>query len=131
MGRLLSMGRGDPDAAAAATPSGLNLPPGPPAGTGAAPRWARSVPGPVLGLDACMTARAEGPAGTRTLAELGEFPVIAAITERFGAGERVLLGPGDDAAVVRVDGVGSSSPPTCSSTHGTSAATGRARSTSA
>jgi thiamine-monophosphate kinase len=35
---------------------------------------------------------------------MGEFPVIAAITERFGSSERVLLGPGDDAAVVRVDG---------------------------
>jgi thiamine-monophosphate kinase len=46
----------------------------------------------------------QGPSGTRTLADLGEFPVIAAITERFGAGDRVLLGPGDDAAVVRLDG---------------------------
>src|SRR3712207_1252479 len=59
---------------------------------------------PFLGLDAGMTARADGPSGSRTLAELGEFPVIAAITERFGTGDRVLLGPGDDAAVVRVDG---------------------------
>ncbi len=55
-----------------------------------------------------MTARAPssdlGTAGSRTLADVGEFPAIAALTERFGAGERVLLGPGDDAAVVRVDG---------------------------
>ena len=51
-----------------------------------------------------MTARADRPSGSSTLAELGEFPVIAAITERFGTGDRVLLGPGDDAAVVRVDG---------------------------
>ena len=50
-----------------------------------------------------MTARVEGTAGSRTLAELGEFPVIASLTERFGSGQRVLLGPGDDAAVVRVD----------------------------
>ena len=51
-----------------------------------------------------MTAAAEGTAGSRTLAELGEFPVIASLTERFGSGERVLLGPGDDAAVVQVAG---------------------------
>ena len=51
-----------------------------------------------------MTARVEGTAGSRTLAELGEFPVIASLTERFGSAERVLVGPGDDAAVVRVEG---------------------------
>jgi len=44
------------------------------------------------------------PAGQReaTLAELGEFGFIAALGERFAQGEQVLLGPGDDAAVVAV-----------------------------
>ena len=51
-----------------------------------------------------MTARAEGSAGSRTLAEVGEFPVIAALTERLSSSGRVLLGPGDDAAVVRLEG---------------------------
>ena len=51
-----------------------------------------------------MTARAEGSAGNRTLAEVGEFPVIAALTERLSSSGRVLLGPGDDAAVVRLEG---------------------------
>jgi len=37
---------------------------------------------------------------TQTLADLGEFGLIAALREHFPQGERVLLGPGDDAAVV-------------------------------
>jgi thiamine-monophosphate kinase len=37
-----------------------------------------------------------------TLADLGEFGLIAALTERFSQGDQVLLGPGDDAAVVDV-----------------------------
>src|SRR5215213_8749398 len=101
MWRLLSEGRGDAEVAGLRRPSARStyrLRPS--AGTGAA----RARAARVLGLDACMTAPAEGPAGTRTLAELGEFAVISAITERFGAGERVLLGPGDDAAEVRVEG---------------------------
>ncbi|CAM3399833.1 thiamine-phosphate kinase [Nocardioides dubius] len=36
------------------------------------------------------------------LSEAGEFPLIAAITEIFEQGESVLVGPGDDAAVVRI-----------------------------
>jgi thiamine-monophosphate kinase len=36
-----------------------------------------------------------------TLAEVGEFGVIAALTERFEQGELVYVGPGDDAAVLR------------------------------
>ncbi|HEU5042647.1 MAG TPA: thiamine-phosphate kinase [Nocardioidaceae bacterium] len=36
----------------------------------------------------------------QTLAELGEFGLIAALRELFPQGERVLLGPGDDAAVL-------------------------------
>ena len=37
-----------------------------------------------------------------TLADLGEFALIDAITSRFAQGERVLIGPGDDAALVAV-----------------------------
>ncbi|HET6563027.1 MAG TPA: thiamine-phosphate kinase [Marmoricola sp.] len=43
------------------------------------------------------------PPGT-TLADLGEFGVIEALTRGFAQGADVLLGPGDDAAVVAVDG---------------------------
>ncbi len=45
------------------------------------------------------------PAGRRaTLAETGEFGTIAQIVARFGTAPHVLLGPGDDAAVVAVGG---------------------------
>ncbi len=44
------------------------------------------------------------PAAGTTLADMGEFPVIAALTRHFVQGEDVLLGPGDDAAVVSVGG---------------------------
>ncbi len=37
-----------------------------------------------------------------TLAELGEFGIVAALAERFPQGADVLVGPGDDAAVVGV-----------------------------
>jgi thiamine-monophosphate kinase len=37
-----------------------------------------------------------------TLADAGEFPVIAALAEIFDQGEHVLVGPGDDAAVLRI-----------------------------
>ena len=37
-----------------------------------------------------------------TLADAGEFGLIAALTELFDQGEHVLIGPGDDAAVLRV-----------------------------
>ena len=37
-----------------------------------------------------------------TLADLGEFGLIGALAERFPQGEGVLLGPGDDAALVAV-----------------------------
>lgn len=37
-----------------------------------------------------------------TLADAGEFGLIAALTDLFDQGEHVLLGPGDDAAVLRV-----------------------------
>lgn len=41
-------------------------------------------------------------AATATLAEVGEFALIEAITEIFEQGEQVLVGPGDDAAVLRI-----------------------------
>ncbi|MFC6288416.1 thiamine-phosphate kinase [Nocardioides sp. GCM10027113] len=37
-----------------------------------------------------------------TLSDAGEFGLIDALTEVFGQGEHVLVGPGDDAAVLRV-----------------------------
>jgi thiamine-monophosphate kinase len=37
-----------------------------------------------------------------TLAEVGEFALIAELTSLFGQGEQVLVGPGDDAAVLRI-----------------------------
>ncbi len=36
-----------------------------------------------------------------TLADVGEFGLVAALTARFHQGEHVFVGPGDDAAVVR------------------------------
>lgn len=41
-------------------------------------------------------------AADATVAEAGEFPLIARMRELFGQGEQVLVGPGDDAAVLRV-----------------------------
>lgn len=41
---------------------------------------------------------------TTTLADLGEFGLVAELTRRFPQGEHVLIGPGDDAAVVGVPG---------------------------
>ena len=43
------------------------------------------------------SASAEG-----TLAELGEFGLVSALKERFVQGDHVILGPGDDAALVAV-----------------------------
>lgn len=37
-----------------------------------------------------------------TLADVGEFELIAALTPLFEQGEQVLVGPGDDAAVLRI-----------------------------
>jgi thiamine-monophosphate kinase len=37
-----------------------------------------------------------------TVSEVGEFPPIAALAELFPQGEQVLVGPGDDAAVLRI-----------------------------
>lgn len=45
---------------------------------------------------------AEGRPGTA--AEAGEFALVAAITDRFPQGSHVVVGPGDDAAVVEVRG---------------------------
>jgi thiamine-monophosphate kinase len=47
-----------------------------------------------------MTSRTLPP--DATLADLGEFGLIAELTTRFAQNEHVLLGPGDDAAVVAV-----------------------------
>ena len=38
----------------------------------------------------------------RTVGQLGEFPLVEAITARFAQGAHVLVGPGDDAAVVEL-----------------------------
>ncbi|ONH53521.1 thiamine-phosphate kinase [Frankia sp. CcI49] len=46
------------------------------------------------------TATATGDGSGPTVADLGEFGLIRAITRRLPAGPDVLLGPGDDAAVV-------------------------------
>lgn len=43
------------------------------------------------------------PAGA-TLADLGEFGVLGTITPRFRQGDEVLVGPGDDAAEIRLRG---------------------------
>jgi thiamine-monophosphate kinase len=40
----------------------------------------------------------------RTLADAGEFALVDALTERFPQGEDVLVGPGDDAALLHVPG---------------------------
>ena len=37
-----------------------------------------------------------------TLAEVGEFALIGELTPLFGQGDQVLVGPGDDAAVLRI-----------------------------
>jgi len=44
--------------------------------------------------------RSTGSAAAETLADVGEFGFIAALLHHFPQGDRVLLGPGDDAAVV-------------------------------
>ena len=48
-----------------------------------------------------MAASPSGP-GDATLADAGEFGLIDALTPLFDQGEHVLVGPGDDAAVLRV-----------------------------
>jgi thiamine-monophosphate kinase len=50
-----------------------------------------------------MTSAPPPPPGS-TLADLGEFGVLRALTPLFRQGNDVLLGPGDDAAVVAVGG---------------------------
>ena len=49
------------------------------------------------------TTAATFPAGA-TLADLGEFGVLDVLTGRLAQGEDVLVGPGDDAAEVRLEG---------------------------
>jgi thiamine-monophosphate kinase len=48
-----------------------------------------------------MSFRADQP-GDATLSEVGEFPLIERLRDVFVQGEHVLVGPGDDAAVLRV-----------------------------
>src|SRR3954469_13967610 len=43
-----------------------------------------------------------GPVGEQTLADIGEFALIGELTKRFTQGEHVLVGPGDDAALLRI-----------------------------
>jgi thiamine-monophosphate kinase len=62
---------------------------------------------PVVELDVAMTvppdaASRAATAEAATLADIGEFGLIGALTELFPQGEQVLLGPGDDAAVLAV-----------------------------
>ena len=40
--------------------------------------------------------------GDATVSDAGEFPLIARLVEMFPQGEQVLVGPGDDAAVLRI-----------------------------
>ncbi|HVX53076.1 thiamine-phosphate kinase [Nocardioides sp.] len=40
--------------------------------------------------------------GDQTLADVGEFGLISALVEHFPQGEHVLVGPGDDAALLRI-----------------------------
>jgi thiamine-monophosphate kinase len=44
------------------------------------------------------------PSANTTLADVGEFGLLEALKNRFPRGENVLLGPGDDAALVDVPG---------------------------
>ena len=53
-----------------------------------------------VGLDGTMTFTS--PPANVTLADLGEFGLISALKEGFAQGEHVLIGPGDDAALVAV-----------------------------
>lgn len=46
--------------------------------------------------------QAAGQASGQTLADIGEFGLIAQLVERFPQGEHVLVGPGDDAALLRI-----------------------------
>lgn len=45
---------------------------------------------------------AEGPSGT--LSDMGEFGLVRELSSRFDQGERVIVGPGDDAAVIELSG---------------------------
>ena len=52
------------------------------------------------------------PAADATLAEAGEFGLISQLVEIFEGDEHVLVGPGDDAAVLRIRTATWSSRPT-------------------
>jgi thiamine-monophosphate kinase len=49
-----------------------------------------------------MTQGPVGPGGT--LRDVGEFGLVGALTSRFPQGEAVIVGPGDDAAVLALEG---------------------------
>lgn len=51
---------------------------------------------------AAAGAAASGLDPTATVADVGEFALIDALTALFDQGEQVLVGPGDDAAVLRI-----------------------------
>lgn len=51
---------------------------------------------------AAAAAAASGLDPTATVADVGEFALIDALTALFDQGEQVLVGPGDDAAVLRI-----------------------------
>ncbi|WP_205474264.1 thiamine-phosphate kinase [Nocardioides sp. SYSU D00038] len=48
------------------------------------------------------TTRQSAPSADATLGEVGEFGLIGELTGLFEQGEQVLVGPGDDAAVLRI-----------------------------
>jgi thiamine-monophosphate kinase len=54
------------------------------------------------GMDSSRPSPPPSPSTSGTVGEAGEFGTIAQIVARFGTGPHVLLGPGDDAAVVAV-----------------------------
>jgi thiamine-monophosphate kinase len=63
---------------------------------------ARPQPTPQSTQNASLSTGATPGAADQTLADVGEFGLIASLAELFPQGEQVLLGPGDDAAVVAV-----------------------------
>src|SRR4051794_32928246 len=71
------------------------------AGTGPAQPTVRRTPQVQRGARDGWMAPMDLPANA-TLADLGEFGLVAALAERFPQGPAVLLGPGDDAALVAV-----------------------------
>src|SRR3954452_11668018 len=64
-------------------------------------RWSRYRLGQAAGSGGTnRTRELMGSAHDETVGQLGEFGLVEAITARFRQGRDVLVGPGDDAAVV-------------------------------